>query len=299
MANRIQSFFRHYFPTTPSVKAVADQLQLTTIAIDRWRQGNGVPEPMYLDKIEKYLSDIKVPNSDIKCDNEYVVDLYKQRQKEKKIHIASLIILIVSLGILFCGLAFLFDGRYLFEPLHWLGFIVLPLFVIFWIPPFIRMQCRGGIQETIWWRQRSAVIVFTLYCAIAYSLAFRYCISFPVWNLADNLYVRNATNFIPLKTIIMYISNFDFTSFELNIFMFIIPSLLWSRMGTKWKKFRYPFAYFLLLGTLIEITQLFGEYTYIRGGFNIDAIILRIFGVLIGWKLGQIPALKKIMYMIY
>lgn len=137
--------------------------------------------------------------------------------------------------------------------------------------------------------QRCLKLFFTAYILILIKLIiFKYPYAQLVgiaasWRSGVILEGLGSANFVPLKTIRMYIEYADrLNSFENlagNILAFVPFGMLFPLVNAKAGRFGYMLANAFLLVSGIELFQLFSAF----GAFDVDDIILNCIGVILGY----------------
>ena len=84
-------------------------------------------------------------------------------------------------------------------------------------------------------------------------------------------------------------------AFWLNFFVFSVPVLLLPRISPRWRGAGAAVWLAVLGGSVIEVTQLFVCTDTAPFRFDVDAILLRVLGAVVFWRIGRIPAVKKLL----
>ena len=84
-------------------------------------------------------------------------------------------------------------------------------------------------------------------------------------------------------------------AFWLNFFVFSVPVLLLPRISSRWRGAAAAVWLAVLGGSVIEVTQLFVRTDTAPFRFDVDAILLRVLGAVVFWRIGRIPAVKKLL----
>lgn len=149
--------------------------------------------------------------------------------------------------------------------------------------------------------ERILSVVFILYLLfLIQMIVFKYPIEqmrqiVDTWQKDVVLEGLHTANFIPFKTIKMYIRYYDmpgirsFSNLFGNVFIFIPFGILLPVVHPAGKNVWVMFLNALLLIVGIEVFQLFSNF----GAFDVDDIILNCFGVLIGRCIYQLTGPKQ------
>lgn len=149
--------------------------------------------------------------------------------------------------------------------------------------------------------ERILSVVFILYLLfLIQMIVFKYPIEqmrqiVDTWQKDVVLEGLHTANFIPFKTIKMYIRYYDmpgirsFSNLFGNVFIFIPFGILLPVVHPAGKNVWVMFLNALLLVVGIEVFQLFSNF----GAFDVDDIILNCFGVLIGKCIYQLTNPKQ------
>ena len=84
-------------------------------------------------------------------------------------------------------------------------------------------------------------------------------------------------------------------AFWMNFFVFSVPVLLLPRISPRWRGAGAAVWLAVLGGSVIEVTQLFVRTDTAPFRFDVDAILLRVLGAVVFWRIGRIPAVKKLL----
>jgi len=150
-------------------------------------------------------------------------------------------------------------------------------------------------------KERILSVVFILYLLFLIKMiVFKYPIGqmqqiVDTWQKDVVLEGLHTANFIPLKTIKMYIRYYDmpgirsFSNLFGNIFIFVPVGILLPLVHRASKNIWVMLFNALLLIVGIEVFQLFSNF----GAFDVDDIILNVSGVLIGRWIYHLTQSKK------
>lgn len=148
--------------------------------------------------------------------------------------------------------------------------------------------------------------LFDLYFATAFSG----CVAFPVLDFWRDPSWQANVNLVPFRQIMQYLlclvpgqgylngCGYAFRghfAFWMNFFVFSVPVLLLPRISPRWRGAGAAVWLAVLGGSVIEVTQLFVRTDTAPFRFDVDAILLRVLGAVVFWRIGRIPAVKKLL----
>lgn len=180
--------------------------------------------------------------------------------------------------------------------------------IAFWL---LRLLCTDGLAETRAFRRASAMAVAGLWLFDLYfATAFSGCAAFPVLDFWRDPSWQANVNLVPFRQIMQYLlclvpgqgylngGGYAFRghfAFWMNFFVFSVPVLLLPRISPRWRGAGVAVWLAVLGGSVIEVTQLFVRTDTAPFRFDVDAILLRVLGAVVFWRIGRIPAVKKLL----
>lgn len=311
-------------------RQLADKLQLTDKAVSRWETGKGLPDVSFLLPLAAAL-DISVGEllagesqsqppavqaAETRTAEQlasYTRELGPQLRRRRACTVLAGLLLFAAAFLSLQFLRLLMGGA----SIHGLSVTSLLLLVVlpfvfatfaFWL---LRLLCTDGLAETRAFRRASAMAVaglwlFDLYFATAFS---GYA-AFPVLDFWRDPSWQANVNLVPFRQIMQYLlclvpgqgylngCGYAFRghfAFWMNFFVFSVPVLLLPRISPRWRGAGAAVWLAVLGGSVIEVTQLFVRTDTAPFRFDVDAILLRVLGAVVFWRIGRIPAVKKLL----
>ena len=269
-------------------RQLADKLQLTDKAVSRWETGKGLPDVSFLLPLAAAL-DVSV--------GELLAGL--------------LLFAAAFLSLQFLRLLMGGAGIHGLSVTSLLLLVVLPFVFAtfaFWL---LRLLCTDGLAETRAFRRASAMAVAGLWLFDLYfATAFSGCVAFPVLDFWRDPSWQANVNLVPFRQIMQYLlclvpgqgylngGGYAFRghfAFWMNFFVFSVPVLLLPRISPRWRGAGAAVWLAVLGGSVIEVTQLFVRTDTAPFRFDVDAILLRVLGAVVFWRIGRIPAVRKLL----
>lgn len=314
-------------------RQLADKIQLTDKAISRWETGKGLPDVSLLlplaaaldVSVGELLAGERQPQppaaQTVEAETrtarqlvDYTQELGPQLRRRHACTVLAggLLFAAAFLALHFLRLVLTSSvGMAAFgvESLLWL--VVLPFVFTtsaFWL---LRLLCTDGLAETRAFRRASAMAVaglwlFYVYCAGA----FAGCVAFPVLDFLRDPSWQANVNLVPFRQIMQYLlcllpgqgyingGGYAFHghfAFWMNFFLFAVPVLLLPRISVRWRGVRAALWLAVAGSVVLEVTQLFVRTESVPFRFDIDAILLRVLGDVVFWRVGRVPAVKKLL----
>lgn len=311
-------------------RQLADKLQLTDKAVSRWETGKGLPDVSFLLPLaaaldvsvgellagESQSQPPAVQTAGTRTAEQlasYTRELGPQLRRRRACTVLAGLLLFAAAFLSLQFLRLLMGGA----GIHGLSVTSLLLLVVlpfvfatfaFWL---LRLLCTDGLAETRAFRRASAMAVAGLWLFDLYfATAFSGCVAFPVLDFWRDPSWQANVNLVPFRQIMQYLlclvpgqgylngGGYAFRghfAFWMNFFVFSVPVLLLPRISPRWRGAGAAVWLAVLGGSVIEVTQLFVRTDTASFRFDVDAILLRVLGAVVFWRIGRIPAVKKLL----
>ena len=311
-------------------RQLADKLQLTDKAVSRWETGKGLPDVSFLLPLaaalvvsvgellagESQPQPPAVQAAETRTAEQlasYTRELGPQLRRRRACTVLAGLLLFAAafLSLQFLRLLMGGAGIHSLSVTSLLLLVVLPFVFAtfaFWL---LRLLCTDGLAETRAFRRASAMAVAGLWLFDLYfATAFAGCVVFPVLDFWRDPSWQANVNLVPLRQIMQYLlclvsgqgylngGGYAFRghfAFWMNFFVFSVPVLLLPRISPRWRGAGAAVWLAVLGGSVIEVTQLFVRTDTAPFRFDVDAILLRVLGAVVFWRIGRIPAVKKLL----
>ena len=311
-------------------RQLADKLQLTDKAVSRWETGKGLPDVSFLLPLaaalvvsvgellagESQPQPPAVQAAETRTAEQlasYTRELGPQLRRRRACTVLAGLLLFAAafLSLQFLRLLMGGAGIHSLSVTSLLLLVVLPFVFAtfaFWL---LRLLCTDGLAETRAFRRASAMAVAGLWLFDLYfATAFSGCVTFPVLDFWRDPSWQANVNLVPLRQIMQYLlclvsgqgylngGGYAFRghfAFWMNFFVFSVPVLLLPRISPRWRGAGAAVWLAVLGGSVIEVTQLFVRTDTAPFRFDVDAILLRVLGAVVFWRIGRIPAVKKLL----
>ena len=311
-------------------RQLADKLQLTDKAVSRWETGKGLPDVSFLLPLAAAL-DVSVGEllagesqphppavqaAETRTAEQlasYTRELGPQLRRRRACTVLAGLLLFAAAFLSLQFLRLLMGGAGIpgLSVTSLLLLVALPFVFAtfaFWL---LRLLCTDGLAETRAFRRASAMAVAGLWLFDLYfSTAFSGCVAFPVLDFWRDPSWQANVNLVPFRQIMQYllclVSGQGYLNgggcafrghfaFWMNFFVFSVPVLLLPRISPRWRGAGAAVWLAVLGGSVIEVTQLFVRTDTAPFRFDVDAILLRVLGAVVFWRIGRIPAVKKLL----